>query len=248
VDSLIAHNINAVADPVETNKQFERLTAAMVQFGAEVIDVPEFEGHPNSIFTRDVSLSTPKGYIKLRLGLPARRGEGEWMARILDSMGAPRAGEIVEPGTVEGGDVILAGHVAFIGHTRRTNREGAKQIADLLTVMGYETRIATLMERYLHLGGAMSAIGPEKILCCQDVFPADFFKDFEIVEVPHVGPSTGNVICLAEDEVIANVDENRKAIEILDKNGVQVHGIDLSEFRKGAGGPSCLVLPIERKE
>jgi arginine deiminase len=26
-----------------------------------------------------------------------------------------------------------------------------------------------------------------------------------------------------------------------------VHGIDLSEFRKGAGGPTCLILPVERK-
>ena len=219
----------------------------MTQSGVDVIDVPELEGHPNSVFTRDVSVITPQGYIKLRLGLPARRGEGEWMARVLDSRGEPCAGEIVEPGTVEGGDIILAGRVAFVGHSRRTNTGGVKQVSGMLKKMGYEIRTLSLMERYLHLGGAMSAIGPERILCCKDVFPDDFFKGFDVVEVPHVGASTGNVICLAEDEVIANVAENLEAIEILESCDVKVHRIDLSEFRKGAGGPTCLVLPIERR-
>ncbi|MFC2164388.1 dimethylarginine dimethylaminohydrolase family protein [Acidobacteriota bacterium] len=247
VDDLKAHNINVVADTAKTMEQFHRLKMIMTQFGVEVIDVPELKGHPNSVFTRDASVSTPRGYIKLRLGLPARRDEGEWMAKILGSLDEPCAGEIKDPGTVEGGDVILAGHVAFVGHTRRTNIEGVKQISDLLTKMGYEIRTISLMERYLHLGGAMSAIGPERILCCQDVFPADFFDGFDRVEVPHVGPSTGNVICLTGDEIIANVAENLEAVKILERKGVSVHRIDLSEFRKGAGGPTCLVLPIERK-
>ena len=247
IDDLKAHNINAIADQAQTMEQFNRLKSAMTQFGAEVIDVPELSGHPNSVFTRDVSLCTPEGYIKLRLGLPARRGEGEWMAKILGSLGEPCAGEIKNPGTVEGGDVILVGPVAFVGHTRRTNSEGVKQVSALLTKIGYKIRTISITDRYLHLGGAMSAIGPEKILCCQGVFPSDFFKGFDIVAVPHAGPSTGNVICLTGDEIIANVSENLDAIEILERQNVKVHRIDLSEFRKGAGGPTCLVLPIERK-
>ena len=145
VDDLKAHNITAVADSAKTKEQFNLLKLKMAHFGVEVIDVPELMGHPNSVFTRDVSVSTPQGYIKLRLGLPARRGEGEWMARMLGSLGEPCAGEIKESGTVEGGDIILAGHVAFIGHTKRTNTEGVNQISALLTKMGYEIRIKCLL-------------------------------------------------------------------------------------------------------
>jgi N-dimethylarginine dimethylaminohydrolase len=100
--------------------------------------------------------------------------------------------------------------------------------------------------RYLHLGGAMSMIGSKRILCCGEVFPESFFAGFDTVEVPHKGPSTGNVICLRENEVIANIAENAEAISTLEREGVNVHAIDLSEFRKGTGGPSCLILPIER--
>jgi len=247
VDDLKIHNITAFADPMETGKQHGALKSTLAKFGAEVIDVPELKGHPNSVFTRDASVSTPQGFIQLRLGLPTRRDEGKWMARILESKGEPLAGEITAPGTGEGGDIILAGQVAFIGHSRRTNREGVKQVSALLTKMGYEIRTVSLTEHYLHLGGAMSVIGPERVLCCRNVFPGSFFNGFDVIEVSRRGPSTGNVICLSGDEVIANVAENLEAIETLDRKGIRVHRIDLSEFRKGAGGPSCLVLPIERK-
>ena len=55
-----------------------------------------------------------------------------------------------------------------------------------------------------------------------------------------------NMGCLKENEVIANCAENMVTIDILEKNGVHVHHIDLSEFRKGAGGPTCLILPVDR--
>ncbi len=248
VDNLTEQNFNEVPDVNQTIAQHDRLKSIMTKFGCEVIDVPELADHPNSVFTRDVALITPRGYIRLRMGLAARRGEEQWMAEILDSLGEPCAGEIVPPGTVEGGDVILAGSVAFVGHSSRTNEHGIMQISNLLSQMDYEVRTVALRDSYLHIGGAMSVIGPKRIFCCQHVFPPDFFNGFETIEVPHHGydPSIGNVICLRDNEVIANAAENMEAIQILEKNGVVVHAIDLSEFRKGAGGPSCLILPVER--
>jgi arginine deiminase len=55
-----------------------------------------------------------------------------------------------------------------------------------------------------------------------------------------------NVICVAPDEVVADASEGEGLIGRLVDAGVKVHALDLSEFRKGAGGPSCLILPVER--
>ena len=246
VTDLKSHNITEIPNAERTLEQFSLLKSVLKKSGCSIIDAPELAGHPNSVFTRDVSLVTPQGYIQLRMGLDSRRGEEEWMASILDSLHEPRVGSIEAPGTVEGGDIILTGNVAFIGHSQRTNLKGVNQISDFLKKMGYEVRIQRMEYRYLHLGGAMSMIGFEKVLCCRGVFPDSFFEGFETVEVSHRGPSTGNVICLSEDEVIANIAENAEAIKILEDRGVMVHAIDLSEFRKGTGGPTCLILPIER--
>ena len=105
VSDTEAHNMNELADPETTVRQHKVLQQAMTDAGAKVINAPELEGHPNSVFTRDASLATPQGYIKLRMGLDTRRGEEEWLARVLQTHDEPRAGAIESPGTVEGGDV-----------------------------------------------------------------------------------------------------------------------------------------------
>lgn len=145
-----ANNINEVADRDETQRQYDRLISVMRAFGSEVVEVPELPGHPNSVFTRDVSLCTPKGHIKLRMGIAGRRGEEEWMSRVLTSLGERCVGEITEPGTVEGGDVMLAGSVAFVGLSRRTNPEGASQLSSLLSDMCYEVRTVEVPMQHLH--------------------------------------------------------------------------------------------------
>lgn len=245
VTDPLVHNLNEVADSEKTRMQHGALLGAMVDRGVEIVDVPELEGHPNSVFTRDVSLVTPQGYVKLRMGLPSRRGEASWMANALEERDEPCAGEIERPGTVEGGDVILAGRVAFVGYSERTNGDGVRQISELLQKMGYEVRVADVVGS-LHLGGAMSVIAPDRIVACRGDYPAGFFRGFERIPVDKVGPSTGNVICLAPNEILANEAENRETMDVLDARGVVVHGVDLSEFRKGAGGPTCLILPLER--
>lgn len=239
-------NIPEPADRALAIQQHGELRAAMARFGCEVIDVPDLEGHPNCVFTRDVALCTPEGHVKLRMGLSARRGEEEWMSRTLLSLGEPCIGAIGEPGTVEGGDVILADSVAFVGLSGRTNREGARQIAALLEPMGYEVRTARI-EGYMHIGGAMSVIGPERVLYCRDAFPDGFFRGFDAIAVPSAGARTGNVICLGEDELVANAAESAPVIDQLQRRGLTVHALDLSEFHKGAGGPTCLILPVERR-
>jgi len=241
-----AHNINENADIYRTILQHNLLKSVLSRSGCKIIDIPELGGHPNSVFTRDTALMTPKGYIRLRMGLDSRRGEEEWMSGVLASLGERCIGEIKPPGIAEGGDIILAGNVAFIGHSKRTNKEGIEQLSGFLKEIDYEIRVFEVEGKYLHLGGAMSMIGPERILCCSDVFPDGFFKGFDTIEVSYPGISSGNVICIRENEVIANIDENYKVVMDLETHGVNVHGLDLSEFRKGAGGPTCLILPVER--
>lgn len=248
IENLIAQNIHEIADKEKTIYQHDQLKNILKIFGAEVIDIPELTGHPNSVFTRDVSLITPRGYIQLRMGLKARRGEEKWMAAYLEKLGIPCLGEIKPSGFIEGGDIILAGNIVFVGVASRTNEEGLNQLSAMLSKMDYEIRTTPISDAYLHIGGAMSAIGPNRILCCAEVFPEGFFTGFETIEVPHQNykPSVGNVICLQENEVIANSAENMEAIRILESQGVKVHHLDLTEFRKGAGGPSRLILPVER--
>ncbi len=165
---LERHNIGTLGSPEMAINQHDALKTALRQFGAEVIDVAELIGHPNSVFTRDTAMCSPRGYIKLRLGLESRQGEEEWMAHILDGLGETCVGEIEAPGTVEGGDVVLAGSVAFIGHSTRTNKEGISQLSCILEKMGYEIRVIELPKTILHLDKVLMVLGLGKLLYCSE--------------------------------------------------------------------------------
>ncbi len=245
-DNLAAHNIAEPAQPEKTQKEHNQLKLTMKEFGAEVIDVEELESHPNSVFTRDTSLCTNEGYIKLRMGLETRRGEEEWMAHNLERLGMPQVGQITAPGTVEGGDVFLAGSIAFIGLSKRSNKEGVNQLSQILKKMGYEVRIAVIPPPHFHLGGIMSLVGPEDVLYCEELLDKDFCQGFKSITINCQTFISGNVICLGDGQIIAEV-SNEPVIELLSAHNFEVKALSLAEFVKGQGGPSCLTLPVIRK-
>ncbi len=242
---LEKHNIGKLGNPRAAIQQHDMLKSTLVEFGAEVLDITELKGHPNSVFTRDTAMCTPKGYIKLRLGLKTREGEDEWIAKTLDTIGEPCVGEIKNPGTVEGGDVVLAGNVAFIGQSIRTNEEGIKQLSELLKKMEYEIRVIVLPDTVLHLDKALMVLGPKQLLYCKELISKENIDGFEGIGISCGGDVTANIICLGSKELIINR-SNSEVTNRLEAEGCIVHNLDLGEFAKGMGGPNCLIMPVER--
>lgn len=241
--SLKIDNITQLPDSKEAANQHLALVRAIEQSGTGVINIQELPEHPNSVFTKDTAVCTPKGYVRLRMGLPSRTGEEDWMADVLGSLGKKRIGSIELPGTVEGGDIILAENIAFIGHSSRTNLSGIEQFSSLLMKFGYEIRIARVPEPFLHLGGTLTLVSKDTILCVGGLFPDSLFNGFHVIEVPNNGFISGNVIALPDKQVIAD-QSNDSTISALKREGFTVYPVDLSEFIKGTGGPSCLILKV----
>ena len=243
--NLAEHNLTQLADKDLTLAQHDELKTTLRASGAEVIDLPELAGHPNSVFTRDTALATPDGYIRLKMGLATRDGEETWVAALLDAEGMPCIGEIAAPGTVEGGDVILAGRVAFIGRTMRTNDDGIRQLSRLLEKMDYEIRVIPVPCTILHLDKAMMMTGPDSIIYCRELLAPELLGGFDITVLSCYESATANLICLGPAQCIVDR-ANSRVIEKLEKSGTRIHALDLSEFAKGTGGPNCLIMPVER--
>ncbi len=243
--NLAEHNLTQLADKDFTLAQHEGLKTTLQASGAEVIDLPELAGHPNSVFTRDTALVTPDGYIQLKMGLATRDGEETWMAALLDKQGVPCRGKIAAPGTVEGGDVILAGRVAFIGRTLRTNDDGIRQLSRLLEKMDFEIRVVPLPDTILHLDKAMMMTGPDSIIYCRELLAPELLEGFDSTVLSCHDSATANLICLGPAECIVDR-ANARVIEKLESAGTTLHVLDLSEFAKGTGGPNCLIMPVER--
>jgi dimethylargininase len=241
---LKTHNYSRVPDHALSIKQHLRLTDVLRQSGFSVSYIPEMPNHPNSVFTRDPAVCTKEGYIQLRMGLASRRGEEHWMSSFLEAIGISRIGSIQSPATAEGGDIIISGNTVFIGHSSRTNADGISQISDILRPYGQQIRVAEVPQPYLHLGGAMTVLAKDLILAVSDILPDNFFKGFNVIRLLAGNFISGNVISNRDGIIIAE-EFNIEAIDKLHKAGLQVHALNLSEFVKGTGGPSCLVLPVK---
>jgi N-dimethylarginine dimethylaminohydrolase len=124
---------------------------------------------------------------------------------------------------------------------------GVRQLSRLLKGMGFEVRSIALAPPHLHLGGLMSAVGTKAVLSCGGILPKSFFAGFEVIEIPCRDATEANVIALGESMVITEK-SNVAATRALRAAGFSVRPINLSEFLKGRGGPTCLILPVERSD
>jgi len=244
VNDLAAHNIREVADPERARRQHDELRALLETRGVKVIDVGECPGHPNSVFTRDMAVGSPAGFIQASLGISTRVGEERWLALALGNLGEACAGVIQPPGTLEGGDVVLAGPIAFVGRTRRTNSEGIRQLEEILRPSGVKVRAIALPDSYLHLDQALGMLGPDTLVYCQGLFDPAMLDGFRTIPLPCHGFNV-NSICLGPGEIIAPA-TNIPLIAAAQAANARVHALDLSEFAKGTGGPNCLIMPIDR--
>ena len=82
----------------------------------------------NLYFTRDQSITTPRGHIICRMNSSQRTDETDIIELCYRHMGVEPILRITGDGRLEGGDYIPAGTFALIGCGMRTNDEGIRQI------------------------------------------------------------------------------------------------------------------------
>ena len=157
--------------------------------------------------------------------------------------------EIAAPGTLEGGDVIVYGDRVAIGLSKRTDRNGAEQLAALVRAAGYRAYLCPVKGR-LHLASWVSVVRPDLLIGV-----AGGFASLDDAGPDVAPPGEVARIVLTEDEVVAaNVlplggrvfvaAGNPRAVAALRAAGEHVVETDLSEFTKADGGPTCLISHV----
>jgi dimethylargininase len=216
-----------------------------------VVRLPEREDLPDAVFVEDTAVALGETLVLARPGAPERRPEVEDVrAALLLAGGRRRIAAIRKPGTLDGGDVLALGRRVFVGRSSRTNRDGARQLAEIL---GDEREVTTVpVERCLHLKTAASALpaadgAPAVLVNPRWVDPA-VFAPADVVEVPEEEPFAANVLTLpgpdGEPTVLLSARWPRTR-RLLEERGLRTVPLDLSELEKAEAGPTCLCLLVE---
>ncbi len=101
---------------------------------AEYIHAPMM----NLYFTRDQSITTPRGHIICQMNSLQRADETDIIELCYRHLGVEPILRIEGEGRLEGGDYIPAGTIALIGCGMRTNEEGIRQIMEA-DAFGHDT-------------------------------------------------------------------------------------------------------------
>jgi arginine deiminase len=214
----------------------------------------------DSIYVRDPACVAPRGNILCRMGKVLRRGEPDAVREFCRQARWPVAGEIREPGTLEGGDVVwLDDRTVAVGRGYRTNADGIRQFREFVAADGCEVLEVPLPHwdgpgDVLHLMSMLSPVDDHTLLVYSRLLPVPFRErlldgGFALLEVPEGEYATmaTNVLALAPGKCLA-LTGNPRTAGILEKAGIEVLTYEGKEISvKGAGGPTCLTRPFRAK-
>ena len=241
-------------------REHEAFVQKLQELGVDVIvaDAPE-PGVLDAIFVYDPSFTTDGGLLLCWPGKEPRREEVELARAAASSLDIPIIGEIQDPGTVEGGDMLwLDANTLAVGEGYRTNAAGIDQVQIFLRPLGVDVVRVTLpywhgADECLHLMSLISPVDDKLAVVYKPLLSVPFVQYLEeegwsFVEVPDEEFATQgcNVLAIEPGKVLM-LKDNPVTIERLEAAGVEVHtytGDEISHNR--AGGPTCLTRPILR--
>lgn len=222
---------------LEAHKKYLEVLESL---GCTVDLLPPLEEYPDSCFVEDVALLTPEVAVIAGPGAETRRGEED---HIVDAVRKyypeDRIAFIKAPGTLEGGNVMMAGNKFYVGESERTNPEGFRQFKEVMEAFGHEAFSVPLKE-FFHLKTGISYIENGNMLVMGELVDHPMFKDYECHVMPEGEEYAANSIWV--NDVILVPEGYPKTVKMIEDIGYRVITVDTTEFRKIDGGLSCLSL------
>jgi dimethylargininase len=220
--------------------QHDAYVRCLESLGLTVEVLPAAPGFPDACFVEDTAVVVREVAIVSRPGAPSRQSETKSMTGPL-SAHRPLA-HIEEPGTLDGGDILQVGKRFFIGVSDRTNEEGARQLASILSGHGYQSDIIRVAAG-LHLKSSLNFVGENTMLVTADFAGHPAIKDFRQIICPEGEEYAANTLLVNGTLIMpAGYPGTRKLLEPL---GLPIVELDTSEYRKMDGGLTCLSLRLE---
>lgn len=222
-------------------QQHDAYCRALERLGLSLVRLPPDPDFPDSTFVEDAAIVTTAGAILTRPGAASRAGEVAAVGAALTGW-FPEQERITDPGTVDGGDVCEAGRHYFIGLSRRTNAEGALQLAEWLAARGLGSSVIDIrgMPGLLHLKTGLSWLGGRRLLATGEIAGHEALGGWEIVRVPEGEDYAANCVRVNDGLLVAR--GFPATVGRLGGMGYEVVQLGVSEYRKMDGGLSCLSI------
>jgi len=225
-------------DPERARLQHSVYVQALRDLDVDVMVLPSSEVFPDSVFVEDTAVFLDHAVVITRPGALERRGETEMIRPFLESLDREVI-TIFSPGTLDGGDVLLAGKSFFVGISERTNAEGFKQFSAAVSRYSYDAHAVPLASG-LHLKSGISLVEEGLLLTAPGCGMDPIFDSFEKILTPEDECYAANCIYVNGSILVAAGFPGTASALV--KRGLEIREVAVDEFQKVDGGLSCLSL------
>ena len=218
--------------------EYERL---LQDLGCTVQRLAAGPDMPDSVFIEDIAVVLDEIAILTRPGAESRRAESPAVADTLQAY--RQLARIDPPGTMDGGDVLVAGRSIFVGCSSRTNGAGIDRLRDLVAGLGYALQPVSV-RGCLHLKSAVCALNDETVLMNPAWAPTEALRGFDILDVDPREAYGANIVRVLDRLLYSSAFPRTQ--ERLERRGFEVMTVDVSEIAKAEGAVTCCSLIFSR--
>lgn len=259
IEDFNAREVRFSDEPVDVDlmrRQHDEVADIYREFGVKVFYVEnQREDRPNAVYCRDLVFMTPEGAILARPGMAARRGEERYVAEALAKIGVPILRTISGDGMFEGANAMWVDrHTCVVSTGVRCNRSGFEQVKYELERMGVEVWHMQQPYSNIHIDGLMNTASNDVVMVHASQVPYDILdmmkkKGYKILEAPSQTEVRETFACnfvALEPGYILMPEGNPRTQELLEKNGIKVRTVNISEIIKGKGALHCMTAYLKR--
>lgn len=230
----LTHLPRTFIDVHRARAQHADYARALEALGCAVLRLPADDTMPDSVFVEDIAVVVDEVAVVGRPGAESRRGEVEAVGEVLAQY-RPLVG-IVAPGTLDGGDVLVAGRTIFVGRSARTNDDGIDQFGQAMAAFGYRTCAATVTG-CLHLKSAVTAVADDVLLIDPRRASRDEFRGFELIDIDPLEDAAANVARVGSRLLYA--EGFPRTLDRLQQRGFSVLTVAADELARAEGAMTC---------
>lgn len=225
--------------PIDVTKaigQHMKYKEQLENAGAKILTLPPLYGHPDAVFVEDTAIVLPEVAIIAAMGAQSRESEVESIAEELTAF--RRLVHLQPPAKLDGGDVMLIDKTLYVGLSTRTNHEAVQQLYRIVEPYGY--RVAPLpITGCLHLKTGCTYIGQNKLLVNRAWVDVSGLS-YDIVDVHTDEPLAANSLLI--NDVLLYSASFPLTCSILQKHGLKVEPVVISELEKAEAGLTCMSI------
>ena len=226
----------------EAKLQHSAYVSKLEELGLSVKILPSDLNYPDCCFVEDHAVIAGDSALITNAGHDTRLGEKAVIQEALEK--DLKLEFMPSEARMDGGDVLQFGDKFLVGHSSRTNKKAIECLRDFVDSRGFSLHVIEVPKESLHLISICTSPMPGVLLAPESWFDSsDFPDDTEIIWVPKSEAYGANVLPFGNDVIVAKGYE--MVSKVLSEKGLNLHKLDMSQFRAADGSLTCLSLLYE---